>query len=158
MNRLESEKRVATGIFVRKTKSGAKSIRLVFSYRNRLYREALKLNPTQKNIRKIIALRKKILEKITLNQFNYGDFFPHSKNAARLGHSPKKILIKELLNKFLERSKKCKEDSTYNRYSRICKGHLLPNFGEMAVQELTPMKIWDWLEKINCQKKQSLIY
>ncbi len=148
-----SEKQLAKGVYLRISKFGVKSIRIQFCYRKKLYRETLRINPTIKNIKKARTLRKRILKKIALGEFNYFEFFPDSKNAARLGHAPRKILIKDLLNKFLDQSKDRLEQSTHSRYRRVCKVHLLPKFGEMAIQELKPIFIWEWLQKLACKKK-----
>lgn len=153
MNSSETEKRVATGVYIRTGKSGSQSIRIEFCYRYRSCRETLKLEPTANNIRKAIELRKRILASITLRNFNYAEFFPNSKNAVIFGHATKPILIGELLDQFLERKKERVQSSTFRRYQLVCESHLRKKFGKLPIHELNSAMIYDWLKSFKCQRK-----
>lgn len=96
MSQKETEKRVAIGVYIRTSKKGIQSIRIEFCYRKILCRETLKLKPTIKNIGRVISLREKIIEAIELGDFNYAEFFPHSKNEIKFGHISKPVLIVDL--------------------------------------------------------------
>ena len=89
MSQKESEKRIATGIYIRTFKSGKQSIRIKFRYRHIYCRETLKFPVTTRNINRAISSRKKILKAILSGNFNYSNFFLYSKNAIRFGHVAK---------------------------------------------------------------------
>lgn len=153
MSQKETEKRVATGVYVRTSKRDVQSIRIEFCYRKILCRETLKLKPIIKNISRAIGFREKVIESISLGNFNYAEFFPGSKSAIKFGHVSKYLLIAELLNQFLVEAKQRLQFSTYDRYERVCKKHLIPVFGKMLIKDLNAGVIWDWLNKFSCQRK-----
>lgn len=143
---------MAIRVYVRTSKKGIQSIRIEFCYRKILCRETL-LKPTIKNIGRVISLRGKVIEAIELSNFNYAEFFPDSKNSIKFGHISKPVLIVELLNQFLVKVKQRLQLSTYDRYERVCKKHLIPVFGKMFIKDLNADVIWDWLNKFSCQRK-----
>ncbi|PIQ42814.1 MAG: site-specific integrase [Gammaproteobacteria bacterium CG11_big_fil_rev_8_21_14_0_20_46_22] len=152
----ETETRVATGVYVRISKTGKKSLRITFRYRYKYCREKLNFTVNTRNIKKAIRLRKELLKAIAFGDFNYTDFFPYSKNAIRFGHVPKATLVNELIDLYLERIKQRVSDNTYDRYQRTCNKHLRLAFGKLPVTELSAGIIWDWLNKFKCQRKTIL--
>ena len=63
-----------------------KSIRIVFRIGNKQYKERLTVNgkslpPTSPNLKYAVRLAEEIRRKITLNAFNWLDYFPDSPNA-----------------------------------------------------------------------------
>lgn len=63
------------------------SIHIDFRYKNNRCRETLKMEPNATNLRTASNLLGKIHTDIAMNNFNYADFFPHSKKAEIFGCS-----------------------------------------------------------------------
>lgn len=147
--------KITTGVEVRRWKKSS-SLRISFWYKGIECRETLKLDPTPSNIKFAERLRGEILNKIELNNFNYSDYFPDSKRARLFGHAKSinsNVLIKTLLDDFLQQILKTKPKSTYVTYKKRCRAHLYEAFGDIPVKELIPATIRDWLIKLNLKPK-----
>ncbi|GAN28632.1 tyrosine-type recombinase/integrase [Legionella pneumophila] len=142
-----------TGVELRKWKSGKVSLRIQFYYQNVQCRETLKLEPTPSNIKYASRLRSEIINSIERGTFSYADYFPDSKLARRFGHLPTSITIGEMLNEFIEETRRSREYSTYIGYKRICDHHLIPYFGATTIQDLKPAYIRKWIKELNVTAK-----
>lgn len=137
-----------------------KSLRILFMYKGTRCRETINLQPTKTNIKYCSNLRAEILNKIAKNAFNYTEYFPDSKLAKRLGiiKEIQKISCTDLLNQqLLIYAKKVSTNrmspSTFNGYKKIINGHLLPTFGNINIQDITPVIIKRWLASMNVTPK-----
>lgn len=142
----------ARGVTIREWETG-RSIRIVFRYRGVMCRETLKLEPTKANLKYSERLRGEILNAITLDKFNYADYFPQSKNARKFGHVWVKATVADLLKKYMEIAEKTLEASTFNGYKKACHGYLYPTFGHIPIQELSPIIIRNWITGLTCTAK-----
>jgi len=149
----ERKNKCPEGVSIRSWSSGRTTLRIQFYYRGVVCRETFRLEATPANIRYVGRQRAAVLSAIERNAFNYADFFPRSKNAVRFGHVAERVLIGTLLDTHLEEKKKVLEDSSFVRYKRCCKTHLYPNFGRIAIQDLTAHTIRAWLKSLRCQRK-----
>ncbi len=125
------------------------SIRIDFSFRGMRCRETLKLEPTKAHLKYAERLRGEILNAISLGTFNYADYFPKSKRARVFGHAWKKITVSQLLKDYMAIAEKTLEPSTVNGYRKVCDAHLFPAFGDIALRELSPIIIRNWLTGLN---------
>ena len=141
------------GVELRHWKSGKVTLRISFYYRNVQCRETIKLEATASNIKYVHRLRCEIINAIERGTFSYADYFPNSKFAKRFGHVPTNITIGELLNEFLALTKETREWSTYLGYKKVCDAHLIPNFGTIAIQDLKPAVIREWIRDLNVTSK-----
>ncbi len=98
-------------------------------------------------------LRAEILNAIERGTFSYADYFPQSKLAQRFGHVRTNLTIAELLLDFIGQTKATLEHSTYLGYKRICDARLIPYFGSIAIQDLKPAFIRDWIRDLNLTSK-----
>jgi integrase len=141
------------GVIIRNLPSGKTSLRISFYYRGVRCFETLKIDVTAANLKYASRLRGEILNAIERGSFSYADYFPNSKRAQIFGHSPTKVTIKQLLDEFLEDASQTKETSTYRGYEKVCNAHLLPQFGNMMIQDLQPTILRQWIRSLNCTSK-----
>lgn len=59
-----------------------------------------------------------------------------------------KMLVKDLLNKWMENFASKKAGTTYDGYAKIVRNHLIPNFGDYTVDRLNDKHINTYLEKL----------
>lgn len=140
------------GVSPRQHKNTA-SIQVCFSYRGKICRETLKLEPTKQNIKYAANLRAEILNRIEKETFRYSDYFPNSKGAKVFGHVVTNVTVGELLVDFIELSEKTKEASTVRGYRGVVKAHLKPQFGDIRVRDLTPQMIRSWITGLQLTAK-----
>jgi len=141
------------GIEIRRWPSGRSTLRLQFYYRGVVCRETLRLKATSANIKYAARLRSEVINAIERHRFNYAHFFPDSKNAMRFGHISGRKCIKIFLDEHLEEKEGILADSSYVRYKRNCSTHLYPNFGHIAIQDLTGTTVREWVKTLGCQRK-----
>ena len=141
------------GVEVRRWSSGKSTLRISFYYRGLQCRETLKLDVTPSNIKYADRLRSEILNAIERGAFSYADYFPQSNLARRFGHVKTNITIGELLIDFLEQIKATREHSTYIGYKKVCHARLIPYFGSVAIQDLKPAFIREWIRGLNITSK-----
>ncbi len=133
--------------------SGKVTLRVSFYYRGTQCRETIKLGPTPSNIKYAARLRAEIMNAIERGKFSYADYFPQSKLARRFGHVRTDLTVGDLLKDFLEQTKSTREQSTYIGYRKICEARLIPYFGSVAIQDLKPAFIRDWIRNLNLTSK-----
>lgn len=141
------------GVEIRRWSSGKTTLRISFYYRGVQCRETLKLEVTPSNIKYAERLRCEILNAIERGTFSYADYFPQSNLARRFGHVKTNITIGELLRDFLDQIKATREHSTYIGYKKVCEAHLIPYFGEVALQDLKPAFIREWIRGLQVTSK-----
>lgn len=141
------------GVEIRRWNSGKTTLRISFYYRGVQCRETLKLEVTPSNIKYAERLRCEILNTIERGTFSYADYFPQSNLARRFGHVKTNITIGELLRDFLDQIKATREHSTYIGYKKVCEAHLIPYFGEVALQDLKPAFIREWIRGLQVTSK-----
>lgn len=141
------------GVEIRRWSSGKTTLRISFYYRGVQCRETLKLEVTPSNIKYAERLRCEILNTIERGTFSYADYFPQSNLARRFGHVKTNITIGELLRDFLDQIKATREHSTYIGYKKVCEAHLIPYFGEVALQDLKPAFIREWIRGLQVTSK-----
>lgn len=141
------------GVEIRRWSSGKTTLRISFYYRSVQCRETLKLEVTPSNIKYAERLRYEILNAIERGTFSYADYFPQSNLARRFGHVKTNITIGELLKDFLDQIKATREHSTYIGYKKVCEAHLIPYFGEVALQDLKPAFIREWIRGLQVTSK-----
>ena len=142
-----------TGVELRHWKSGKVTLRISFYYRGTQCRETLKLDPTSNNMKYASRLRAEIMNAIERETFSYVDYFPQSKLARKFGHVRTDLTIGEMLKEFLEQAESTLEHSTYIGYKKICEARLLPYFGSIAIQDLKPAFIREWIKDLNVTSK-----
>ncbi|HAT9621503.1 TPA: DUF3596 domain-containing protein [Legionella pneumophila subsp. pneumophila] len=141
------------GVEIRRWSSGKTTLRISFYYRGVQCRETLKLEITPSNIKYAERLRCEILNAIERGTFSYADYFPQSNLARRFGHVKTNITIGELLRDFLDQIQATREHSTYIGYKKVCEAHLIPYFGEVALQDLKPAFIREWIRGLQVTSK-----
>ncbi len=141
------------GVEVRRWSSGKTTLRISFYYRSVQCRETLKLEVTPSNIKYADRLRSEILNAIERGTFSYADYFPQSKLARRFGHVKTDATIEELLRDFLVQVQATREHSTYIGYKKICEARLIPYFGSIAIQDLKPAFIREWIRGLGVTSK-----
>jgi len=141
------------GVEVRRWASGKATLRISFYYRGVQCRETLKLDVTPSNIKYADRLRSEILNAIERGTFSYADYFPQSKLARRFGHVKTDATIEELLRDFLVQVQATREHSTYIGYKKICEARLIPYFGGVAIQDLKPAFIREWIRGLDVTSK-----
>ncbi|QKY03932.1 DUF3596 domain-containing protein [Janthinobacterium lividum] len=132
-------KNSGTGIELRK---GARSetIRIVFQFQGKRYREPLKLEHTRNNIAYARRLQSAVVNAIERGTFVYEEFFPDSlitlrqkkaladAQAAVAAKTRPPVLVGDLLRDYLLIARRNLELSTYNCYEQVAKNHLFPQW------------------------------
>src|ERR1035438_3903483 len=93
-----------------------KSIQLDFYFRGVRCRETLRLRPSPANIRLAEQKLQAVHYAIETEKFEYQQFFPNSRIAARLFRSGAKVTIVKLLEAFLHACERTTERSTWRDY------------------------------------------
>ena len=140
------------GVSVRQHKHSA-SIQIYFSYRGVDCRETLQLEPTKQNIKHAAYRRAEILIQIEKGTFKYSDHFPDSKRAKLFGHVVSDATVGEMLTVFIDLAEKTKEASTVRGYRGVMKAHLVPQFGDIRVRDLTPQMLRSWIASLQLTAK-----
>ncbi len=114
-------------------------------------RETVSFPQTRKGEDEARALRGKVLTELQRGTFDYAACFPRSARALR--HSPRPgrhILIKDALREFLKEAEHRCARSTSKDYSDRTYRHLIPEFGDLSLEQLGPDHVREW------QRRQSL--
>lgn len=149
---MATESTGARGIELRKGAT-SETIRIKFMYKGMECRESLKLAHTKSNINYAIRLRGEILNTIEKGAFQYADYFPDSKNAAKFGNVPSKVTIGELLRQQLRIAKRSLSPSTYRGYEQVCDSHLFKQWDKTLLIDLTPPALRSWIATLECKMK-----
>lgn len=119
-------------------------------------REKLALERSKSNDKYCERLRAEILGKIERQTFVYTEYFPDSPRAAVFGlvHARKVKTIGDLLREYKPRAQRTLEHSTYNCYRKAIDFDLIPEFGALRADELTPAEIRRWVGTKKCSLKR----
>ncbi len=99
--------------------------------------------------------RAAILYAIECGSFDYAETFPKSSKAVLFAEKKKEIqTVESYFGTWFEKQKKRLKASTYDGYRKIINYHLIPEFGEKKLDELTREVISDWLETLDCSNKR----
>ena len=144
-------------------RSGARSetIRIVFQYRGKRCREALKLEHTKQNIAYAQRRRGEIINAIERGTFVYHEFFPDSQtakkfaleNAQQPGPAAAAATVGELLREYLAIARNNLALSSYNCYQQVAKDHLFPKWDATLASDLSPREIRKWIMTLSGKRK-----
>ena len=129
------------------------SVQIYFRHPNKDYRVKIKCDPYDKEILADIAADLEVIKReIRHNEFDFKRWFPDTKT--NIEHTPTKgTLLKDFLPYWLEKRKNGYADqkplaaSTYLDYFKKQKDVLVPAFGHICVDEITPTHIYDWADQ-----------
>jgi integrase len=131
------------------------SVQIAFTYQGVRCRETLPMPPTKATKKELIQKRQAILYEIKSGTFDYLKHFPHSKKAREFRKSrPDHYTIKEGLKAWLQRNQGKFQQSTLRDYNSAIYYHLIPQFGHMAIAELTAITVKEWLANLLISNKR----
>ncbi|MCV6588294.1 MAG: site-specific integrase [Marinobacterium sp.] len=143
---MAGRKTLPKGVTIRKNKH-SESIQIAFVYKGVQCRETLKMPATAGNLRYAERLRHEVYAEIERGTFNYDEKFPGSKTAQRFGFNTRKPFMKELFEEAYRIKCGQLKPSSLKAYSNSLKAQLLPTFGHLRIDHLTPKMIRDWVLK-----------
>ncbi|WP_196221213.1 tyrosine-type recombinase/integrase [Sansalvadorimonas verongulae] len=105
------------------------------------------------------ALLFRVRDEIELGKFDYSYHFPKSKKLRQLGQYQRRDnwTVGEYIDAYLKRAEKTIRPSTYKTYVRNLKFIIKPDFGEIAVQDLTAGMVRDWIHTRSLTAKRKTI-
>lgn len=114
-------------------------------------RETIRLQPTNENLKYASNLRAEIQRKITLETFNYGDYFPNSK----LAKISKPIIptFSESAKSWLAIIKAEKTESAYETYRKYLTKNWLPIYGDRPIDSILTSEIKETLAELDVSAK-----
>lgn len=118
-----------------------------FRYRGLRCREQTNLNDTPANRKKMEAVLKKIEAAITLNSFEYQDYFPNSSMVAKFNvrdtkpSNMKHPTIEEFARQWMTEMQPVWRKSYASSVRFIMNGHILPKFGEALISHINKADI-----------------
>lgn len=125
------------------------SIVLDFTYMGQRCRETLRVKPTKTAIREASRKREAILYEIAMGTFDYGKYFPTSKNALKFSKNKGSLItVEQALKDWLKRAEKRCQRSTIRDYNSAVYHHLIPAFGQITLDQIRKTHIDDWLETV----------
>lgn len=126
---------------------GAKgSIRIVFHYRGRRYRETINIKPTKTNIKFAVNMRASILHEIATGVFEFAKHFPNSPRLTSVGgHQNNTLTVGAALDEYIISMRRTTAVSTWKDYESAIRAHLKPHFGHIRIKELTTRHVRAWL-------------
>lgn len=134
-------------------------IQIAFSFRGTECRELLPPQSITKSaVTYAAGLRAEILRKIEAGNFHYADYFPNSPRAKQFDVSGKRVLLSDLLEaqcKVYERQveNKTLSPSTLDGYRKIITGKQMKYWDGVALAEVTPGKLRDWVSGLGMTAK-----
>ena len=130
---------------------GAK-IRVIFHYLGQRCRETLALSPTPTNLKQAARLRSEIQQKIDIDAFDYGQYFPKSKRLRKLGLAPVSSAptFGQLTEQWLTFKRDECQDSTVGGYEDSLRKHLLPNLGARPINSLVYSELAALIAGLSC--------
>ena len=121
-----------TGVEIRNNR-----IRITFTWQDQRCRETLNFPFTESNLIVATRLRAKILDEIESGTFRYGDHFPQSVRANRLGITPAKS---KLFSEYADLWVKSKDDICYSvkkDYQSTIDRFWVPKLGHLRADQIT---------------------
>ena len=126
-----------------------KSILIYFRWNRKSYREALAIEPTQRNLKYAAAQRKKILEKIEGGTFDLSEFFPDSKNATKTSSGT----FQQIADAWLKSKNKEIEETTAKEYRNVIYGYFGLWFDRKIDAFTSFREIDDFLTELELSRK-----
>lgn len=131
------------------------SAQIAFTYQGVRCRETIPIPPTKAAQKELVLKLQSIKYEIKTGTFDYFKHFPHSKKAKEFRKSrPDQYTIGEALINWLQRNQSKCQPSTIRDYTSAIYHHLIPAFGEMAISELTAIKVKEFLADLPCSNKR----
>lgn len=140
------DRRLPEGIEVREGERGER-IRVTFNFQGKRRRETLRVPVTEKNISYAARLRGEIMNAIERGTFEYGKFFPNSKQAKTEARSKHKFLVTDLIKAYInlrQDSKSC-SPSTIATYTKWYRARFAQSFEGIYIDDLGPAKVREWI-------------
>ncbi len=131
-----------------------KGIQIDFSYGGQRCRETLRIKATASNMKYAARMRESILFDIANKTFEYAKYFPDSKRATKLGMQ-RIPTVKQQLTDWLNSKYRSCELSTYKSYNSAVTHHLIPEFGDLLLTELTTTGIRTWRDGLTVSNKMA---
>lgn len=144
---------MGTGKGIRAASTG--SIEIHFMYRGVRCRERIKLQPTKPNLAYAARLKRQIEDEIARGEFEYRHHFPDSPRAKTLARQPgAAITVAEALGDYLEEAKAWLARSTWLDYRNSIQNHLIPEFGQLQIDELTRARVRSYVKQKQASNKR----
>jgi len=135
--------------------SQTRTIRIGFYYDGIRCRETLKIPPTPSNLKFAENKRNAILFEIETGQFDYLKHFPNSKKAKALAaKNGDYVTVGSALKAYLIRAQSRCEYTTIRDYNTSVYKYLIPEFGSLTLNELTPSQVKHWLAQLPLSNKR----
>lgn len=131
-----------------------KGIQIDFYYHGERCLETLSIPPTPANLKFAAQKRSAIQHEIATNTFDYAKHFPNSRKVVKLGFR-RECKVKVLLTDWLNRKHRECAYSTYKAYNSAVTYHLLPEFGDRLISELTTSDIRAWRDSLDVSNKMA---
>ena len=117
-------------------------------------RETLRFPHTRKGEDEAQQFRARILHDIDCGKFDYAATFPRSKKAVSLSSNPAAhITIEQALKSYLVQAQQRLQRSTLKDYSHRIYAHLIPEFGQLKLSELSADQIRQWQARKSLSNK-----
>lgn len=131
------------------------SISIDFYYRGVRCRERVRLAPTKANIAYCEKWKSGIDREIIIGSFDYAQHFPKSSKLALFNLASANVpLVKDALDKQLKSAKKTLARSTWMDYKNSAINHLIPEFGELRLDEIKRSTVKDWASSLKVSQKR----
>ncbi|WP_454735459.1 Arm DNA-binding domain-containing protein [Cupriavidus necator] len=150
---MDRDLKLPVGVRVRKH-TNSESLQIAFSYHGVECREALRIEPTAKNIKFAERLRSQILLEIEKGTFNYGVHFPDSPKAKMFGtKTAGNKLLGDYLDEFMETCRRGLAHSSVLGYQRALNAHYgkLQNY---PIRDVTPPVLREWIAGMKVSAKR----
>lgn len=128
------------------------SILIDFYLHGRRCVETVRIPPTAANMRHVRRKKEAILYEIEVGTFDYAHHFPDSKKLGTVG-SQRIPNVKQQLTKWLNSKYRTCEYSTYKAYNSAVSHHLVPQFGDRLLTELSTGDIREWIGGLTVSAK-----
>ena len=122
------------------------SAMMEFTYEGKRCRETVRMPPTKTALKQLQQNRQAILYEIKMGTFDYFKHFPLSKKAKTFRKNRTDLYtIGEGLKDWFKRNETKYERSTIQGYKSAIFYHLIPQFGALAIAELSAIQVKEWL-------------
>lgn len=149
-----SSGKLPRGVAIREYAKGDK-LQITFFFRGVRCREQLNIPVNNSNIRFAANFLGEVENAISRQTFDYRQFFPESKQAAKFGYTMvADITIGQMLKDYLELAEKTLSPSTVKGYKAIDKAHLTPQFGKTQVRDLSAAMLRTWISGLTLTPKR----
>lgn len=138
-----------TGIY-----AGKNAVRMEFIYRHQRCRETIHVRPTDSNLRRLRDHLEEVRMAIKIGKFDYFEYFPESKNAFQFSdNKAAHMTIEKMMTLWYEQSYKNWAFSTEKANRGRMDNHIIPNFGQIIVNDFTPSRFREWQRKTKLSPK-----